>query len=113
MEHINSLLEKYDNFKDAQIRSIQALSDSSKVLTIVVQDDDGEDIHTVKIEFINITNSQILDNSVLPYMDMGFGISIIKEHDLYGFALGKGTAMLHVLNAPLYIVASDISIEEK
>jgi hypothetical protein len=46
-------------------------------------------------------------------MDTGFGISIIKEHDLYGFALGKGTAMLHVLNAPLYIVASDINIEEK
>jgi len=113
MEEINTLLEKYDNFKDAQIRSIQALSDTSKVLTIVVQDDDGEDINTVKIEFNNITNSQILDNSVLPYMDMGFGISIIKEHDLYGFALGKGTAMLHVLNAPLYIVASDIKIEEK
>jgi hypothetical protein len=113
MEEINTLLEKYNNFKDAQIRSIQALSDNSKVLTIVVQDDDGEDLNTVKIEFNNITNSQILDNSVLPYMDMGFGISIIKEHDLYGFALGKGTAMLHVLNAPLYIVASDIMIEEK
>ena len=113
MEQINTLLEKYNNFKDAQIRSIQSLSDTSKVLTIVVQDDDGEDLNTVKIEFKNITNSQILDNSVLSYMDMGFGISIIKEHDLYGFALGKGTAMLHVLNAPLFIVASDIKIEEK
>ncbi|MCO4845264.1 MAG: hypothetical protein KC427_04520 [Sulfurovum sp.] len=113
MEQINTLLEKYNNFKDAQIRSIQSLSDTSKVLTIVVQDDDGEDLNTVKIEFNNITNSQILDNSVLPYMDMGFGISIIKEHDLYGFALGSGTAMLHVYNAPLFIVASDICIEEK
>jgi len=113
MEEINILLEKYNNFKDAQIRSIQPLSDTSKVLTIVVQDDDGEDLNTVKIEFNNITNSQILENSVLAYMDTGFGISIIKEHDLYGFALGKGTAMLHVLNAPLYIVASDIKIEEK
>ena len=113
MEEINTLLAKYDNFKDAQIRSIKPLSDTSKVLTIVVQDDDGEDLNTIKIEFNNITNSQILDNSVLSFMDMGFGISIIKEHDLYGFALGKGTAMLHVLNAPLYIVASDIKIEEK
>ena len=113
MEKINTLLEKYNNFKDAQIRSIQQLSDSSKVVTLVVQDDDGEDLNTVKIEFNNVTNSKILDNSVLSYMDMGFGISIIKEHDLYGFALGKGTAMLHVLNAPLYIIASDINIEEK
>ena len=113
MEQINSLLEKYNNFKDAQIRSIQPLSDSSKVVTIVVQDDDGEDINTIKIEFNNITNSKILANSVLAYMDMGFGISIIKEHDLYGFALGKGTAMLHVHNAPLYIIASDVNLEEK
>ncbi|QOY55344.1 hypothetical protein HUE87_03655 [Candidatus Sulfurimonas marisnigri] len=113
MEKINTLLEKYNNFKDAQIRSIQPLSDTSKVLTIVVQDDDGEDLNTVKIEFINISNSRILENSVLPYMDMGFGISLIKEHGLYGFALGSGTAMLHVHNAPLYIVSSDIKIEEK
>lgn len=113
MEEINTLLEKYNNFKDAQIRSIQSLSDTSKVLTIVVQDDDGEDINTVKIEFNNVTNSKILDNSVLSYMDTGFGITIIKEHNLYGFALGKGTAMLHVHNAPLYIISSDIKIEEK
>lgn len=113
MEQINNLLEKYNHFKDAQIRSIEPLSDSSKVLTLVVQDDDGEDISTVKIEFNNITDSKILDNSVLSFMDMGFGISIVKEHDLYGFALGKGTAMLHVQNAPLYIIASDIAIEEE
>ena len=113
MEQINNLLEKENNVNDAQIRSIQPLSDTSKVLTIVVQDDDGEDINTVKIEFENITNSKILENSVLSYMDMGFGISIIKEHDLYGFALGKGTAMLHVHNAPLYIIASDINLEAK
>ena len=44
---------------------------------------------------------------------MGFGISIIKEHDLYGFALGSDTAMLHVHTAPMYVIASEISIEEK
>lgn len=113
MENINAILKKYNNFKDAQLRSIQPLSDSSKVLTLVIQDDDGEDINTIKIEFNNITKSQILDNSVLSYMDMGFGISLIKEHDLYGFALGNGTAMLHVHNAPLYIIASEVRIEEQ
>ncbi len=113
MEQINSLLEKYNHFKDAQIRSIQPLSDSSKVVTIVVQDDDGEDLNTISIEFKDIKESRILQNSVLPFMDMGSGISLIKEHDLYGFAVGSGSAMLHVHNAPLYIIASDIKIEEK
>ena len=40
------------------------------------------------------------------------GVSIIKEHDLYGFAIGACPAMLNVLNAPFYIVASEIDIEE-
>jgi hypothetical protein len=113
MEQINSILEKYNNFKDAQIRSVQSLSDTSKVVTLVVQDDDGEDINTVSIEFTNIKESRILQSSVLPFLDMMSGVSIIKEHDLYGFAVGNGSAMLHVHNAPLYIIASDIKIEEK
>lgn len=113
MEQINGVLEKYNNFRDAQIRSIQAPTDTSKVVTLVVQDDEGEDLHTIQIEFKDIKESKILQNSVLAFMDMGSGISIVKEHGLYGFALGSGTAMLHVHSAPLYIVASDISIEEK
>ena len=113
MEQINSILEKYDHFRDAQLRSVQSLSDSSKVVTLVVQDDDGEDLNTISIEFTDIKESRILQNSVLPFLDMMSGISIIKEHDLYGFALGSGSSMIHVNNAPMYIIASDIKIEEK
>ena len=113
MEQINSVLEKYDNFRDAQIRSIESPTDSSKIITIVVQDDDGDDLNTISIEFNNIKEARILQNSVLPFLDMMSGISIVKEHDLYGFAIGRGSAMLHVHNAPLYIIASDINIEEK
>lgn len=113
MEQVNSLLEKYDNFRMAQIRSIESTSDSSKVLTLVIQDDEGEDTDIVCIEFKDIKSSKILVNSVLPFLDMMGGISIVKENNLYGFALGRDTAMLHVHLAPLFIVSSDITIEEK
>lgn len=112
MEKITSLLEKYDNFKGAQLRSIQQLPDSTKILTIVVQDDDGEDLNTIKIKFINVNASKILIDSVLSFLDMMSGITLIKENDLYGFAVGRGDAMLYVHNAPLFIVSSDIEIEE-
>ena len=112
MEKINTLLEKYDNFVAAQIRSIQQLPDSSKIITIVVQDDDGEDINTVKLIFNGINNSKILIDSVLPFLDMMSGISLIKEHNLYGFAVGRGDTMFYVHSAPLFIVASDVTIEE-
>lgn len=113
MENVNSLLAKYDNFRMAQIRSIEATSDSSKMLTLVVQDDDGEDTDIICIEFKDIKSSKILINSVLPMLDMMGGVSLVNEKNLYGFALGRDTAMLHVQNAPLYIISSDIVIEEK
>jgi len=112
MEKINTLLEKYNNFKDAQIRSIENISDSSKLLTLVIQDDDGEDVSKVKVTFNNVRDSKILVNDVLPFLDMMSGISIIKENNLYGFAVGRGSAMLHVNSAPLYIISSDIEIKE-
>lgn len=113
MEQIDTLLEKYDYFKYAQIRSVESSSDTSKTITLVVQDDEGEDINTVSIEFKDIKESRILVNSVLAFLDMASGISIIKEHDLYGFAVGSGTSMAHVNSAPMFIIASDIAIEEK
>jgi hypothetical protein len=113
MENIEMILEKYDHFRDAQIRTIETSPDGAKVVTIVTQDDEGEDIETVQITFKDVKESRILLNNVLPFLDMMSGISIVKENELYGFAVGSGTAMLHVHNAPLYIVASEMSIEEK
>lgn len=113
MEEINALLEKYDSFKYEQLRSIQQLEDSSKILTIAVMDDDGEDTNLITITFTDINASKILVDSVLSYMDMGRGITLIRENGLYGFAVDYGTSMLHVRSAPLYIISSEIKIEDK
>lgn len=112
MEKITPILEKYNNFRDAQIRSVKNLSSDSKLVTIVLQDDDGEDLNSVELEFSDIKESRILENSVLAYMDMMSGITVVKEHGLYGFALGKGSAMLHVHNAPFFIVSSSLLVRE-
>ena len=112
MDQIAPLLEKYNHFKYEQIRSVVNLTETSKRVTLVVQDDDGEDIASVDIEFSGITASKILKNEVLSFIDMSSGITLIKEHGLYGFSVGSGSAMLHVHNAPLYIIASEVSISE-
>jgi len=113
MDEIDTLLEKYNHFKYDQLRSIEHISESSKIITLVVQDDDGEDTNTINIEFNNIKDSKLLVNSVLSFLDMASGVTLIKENGLYGFAIGRGDAMQQVHNAPLYIIASDIKIEEK
>lgn len=113
MEELKALLEKYNNFKYEQIRSVTNIAENVKKVTLMVQNDDGEDVTRVDLEFEGITASRILENSVLSFLDMTSGVTLIKEHDLYGFALGSGTAMLHVHNAPLYIVASGVKITQE
>ncbi|PHR53935.1 MAG: hypothetical protein COA44_14825 [Arcobacter sp.] len=110
MEQITALLEKYNSFKGDILRKIEKTSETSYILTIAIQDDDGEDLNNVMIDFTNVENSKILVDSALPYMDMMSGLTLIKENGLYGFAVGRGSAMLHVNNAPLFIVSKDIKI---
>jgi len=112
MEEINKLLTKYNNFKYEQIRSVEHLEDGSKIVKLVVQDDDGEDTDTVRIQFSDIKDLRILDASVLSFLDMSSGISLLQDNGLYGFAIGGDTTMLHVHNAPFYIIASDMKILE-
>jgi hypothetical protein len=38
------------------------------------------------------------------------GVSIIKEHELFGFSIGNCSAMLAVLNAPLFVVAKSVQV---
>ena len=113
MEKVDSILEKYNHFIDAQIYSIVSTKDDARVVTMSIQDDDGEEVSQVILTFSNIKEARILQNHVLAFMDMGSGITIVKDHGFYGFAIGHGTVMLHVHNAPLYIIASQIEIEEK
>lgn len=113
MESINTLLEKFNHFKDDQLHSIQKPSDTSLLLTIAVQDDEGDDTHHVKIEFIGLKDAKLLEHAFLPYLDMMSGVSIIKEHGLYGFAVGNSDAMLHVKNSPFFVISEDIKIEEE
>ena len=112
MQEITTLLEKYNNFKYEQLRHIEKVSETSYIVTLVIQDDEGEDVNTIKLDFTGVQESKILVNSVLSYMDMGDGITLIKENGLFGFAVSHGTAMLHVHSAPLYIVASDLKITD-
>lgn len=112
MEQITPLLKKYNHFKDAQIRSAQQFEDGRKAIQIIVQDDDGQDVAGVEFTFDKIKEFRLLQNNVLAFLDMMSGVSIIKENNFYGFALGSGTAMLHVLNAPMYVVASELSVKE-
>lgn len=113
MKEIQALLEKYDYFKMDRFHSIEQPSDDTILVTLLVQNDEGEDTHHVKITFKNVKESRLLVNHALAFLDMMSGVSIIKERDLYGFAIGRCSAMLNVISAPLYVVADTVDFKEE
>jgi hypothetical protein len=113
LEEINALLEKYDHFKDASFRSVRVPVEGEIIVTLVLQDDDGEDLNDVVFTLKGVQNSVVLENSILAYLDMMQGISIVYERERYGFGLGRWQNMLGVTSAPLYIVATEITFEER
>lgn len=113
MEKINALLEKYDRFRYARIRAIYTPSDTSAVITLAVEDDDGEPVAKVAVECTDITQKRLLVGEVLPFLDMMSGVSILEERNLYAFAIGHCDTMLPVLNAPLFVVCRGIGISEE
>lgn len=112
MENVNALLARFNHFKYAEIRSIYTPDATSAVVTLAVQDDDGEDTDKIRITCADIKEKRLLVNEVLPFLDMMSGISVIEERNQFAFAIGHCDTMLSVLNAPLYIVCNGIEMEE-
>jgi hypothetical protein len=113
MKDFTTLLEKHDQFKDAVFRTIEVPDDSTVRFTLAIQDDWGEDTHEVTVELTGVTDSRLLQNSMLGFLDMMSGASVVFERNLYGFAIGNCSAMLCVKSAPMYAIGADINIEEK
>jgi hypothetical protein len=111
MQEINTLLEKYNNFKGTQIRSVINITEDSKVITLSEQDEDEQDIYVVKLTFTGIESSKILNRDTLGYLDTFSGITLIQENGLYGFAVGSCTSMSNIRNSPMYMVASGVKID--
>ena len=114
MQEIQKVLEKFDNFKYAEFKSIQTLSKTSMLLTFIVQDDDGEETDKVTFQLDGVNEARLIENNVLSYLDMTDGISIIKYSDIYAFSLGKSNDdLLAMKNTPLYATASEINVNQE
>lgn len=114
MDQITSVLKKYNHFHFATFKTIDSISQTEIHATFTIQNDDEIDTHAIKFEFRGVNDFRIVQNMVLSLLDMSGGISIIKYDHIYGFTLGRSNDdLLAIKNAPLYIVASNITITEE
>lgn len=111
--NLNSFMERFDNFRDGEFRSIEVVSPTTITITLAGQDGAREfDWVSMKFEFSGVSDAKLLENSKLSFVDMSEGISIIDSDSLFAFGLGNCYNISSIKNSASHIVSSNLKYEE-
>ncbi len=77
---LDTFLQRFDNFRGGEIRSIDVISPTKIVMTLAGQDSARSfDWITIKLEFNSVSDARVIENSKLKFIDMNNGITIINN----------------------------------
>lgn len=110
--NIETFLKRFNNFKDAEFRSIEILSATTIKIIFATQDEARAfDWLTIEFEFSGVLDAKIVEDSKLAYVDMENGISLIKEDSKIGFSIGEYN-MSNIQDSVSYVIASNVKYNE-
>jgi len=106
-------LKRFNNFKDAEFRSLEIISPLNIKLTFAVQDAAREhDWITLTLNFNLVSDAKLLENSHLSFLDMSDGVTLLEDGTRFAFGVGECYNIATLQTAPLYIIASSLKYEE-
>ncbi len=106
-------LERFDDFKGSEIRSLKIISPVEVEIILTAQDKArAYDWLSVTFLFSGVIDAKLIDEKKLNFLDMDEGITLISEDNLFGFAIGKYHNFSGVKNAPLYMIANSLKFNE-
>ena len=110
---LTPFLQRFNNFRDAEFRSVEILSGLNILLTLAVQDSARAfDWITIKLEFNGLNDAKLLENNQLAYLDMDNGISLLFEENNFAFSTGECYNISCIKNSSLYLIAKSLKYEE-
>jgi len=105
--------KRFENFQNAEFRSVEIISAFEIALTIAVQDSSrGFDWITLKLLFSEISDAKLVEDSKLPYIDLEDGISLLTLDDSVAFAIGECYNISTVKSSIFYIICKSLKYEE-
>jgi len=111
--NIESFLERFNNFKDAEFRSVEVISATSMKITFATQDAARAfDWLTIELEFSGVNDAKLLDEKRIGLVDMQDGITLLSSQNNIGFAIGNYKSLSSIKDSISYIVASSIKYNE-
>ena len=112
-KNITSLLTRFDNFSDGELRSIEIISSTIIKITLAGQDSArGFDWVTICFEFSGVSDAKLLNDSKLSLIDMTSGITIIYEDNNFIFGIGEYKSLQNIKNSICFIISSTLKYEE-
>lgn len=113
-KELQTFIERFDNFKDGEFRSIEVISPTVMNVTFAGQDRGREfDWVSVILEFSGVSDARLLDNSKLSFVDMSDGISMIYEDGNFAFGVGECYNISNIKNSTCKIISSSLKYEER
>lgn len=112
--NVEAFLKRFNHFKDGEVRSLEVLSPTTMLITLAGQDEARAfDWVSVNLEFSNISDAQLIEDSKLSLIKMSEGISIIKSTDTLAFGIGECKNEAGIKSSTCFIIASNIKFEEE
>jgi len=112
-EEITKFLERFDDFKESEIRSLKIISPMEIELQFAVQDKARAfDWITVDMNFFGVTDARMVENKNLDYLVTDNGVTLINDNDTFAFALGHYQNTTALKDAQLYIISKSIKYNE-
>lgn len=113
LTNLETFLQRFNNFKDGEFRSIEVISPTTMKITLAGQDEGrAYDWVSVQLEFSGISDARLLEDTKLPLLDMNEGISLFTENSTIYFGLGDCSSSSSVKNASIFLVSSTVKYEE-
>jgi len=106
-------MQRFDNFKNGEFRSLEVISPLSIKLIFAVQDSAKEfDWITLELEFEGVSDAKLLNASKIHLIDMSDGVNIINEEKQYAFGIGNYNKLTNIKDSICYIIASSLKYKE-
>jgi hypothetical protein len=110
---IAKFLERFDDFKGSEIRSLEIKSATEIELLLSAQDRARNfDWISVKLLFNGVSDAKILEDNKLAYLDMDDGLSILFEEKQFALGITSTKTLASIKDAPLYIICDIIKYDE-
>lgn len=109
----SAFLERFDNFRGAEFRSLKIINPTNIRVTFGVQDRARAfDWISISIDFYGISDAQLLDEEKLKHLDMSDGVSLLFEEGLFAFGTSECYNISSLKNSSIYLIAESIKYEE-